>query len=278
MPTPDASPMLGLVCYVLAGLAGAVFYLPFRGTKGWAWEHNWLIYAVTGLLLVPWGLLLLVAPSTLRVLAAADPPVLARCLLFGVMWGVGGLTWGLMIRYLGVGLGLAVGAGLCASAGTLLPPLVRGEMAQLLATPSGQVTLLGVTVAVVGIVVTGMAGMSKERELTDAQKRASVAEFDFRRGMVVAVFSGILSAGMAFGLGSGGSIEAAAVAAGTPTVWQGLPVLAVVLLGGFVVNAGWCVYLLGKHASGALFTRPGVPHGRNALLAALAGAVGARSL
>ena len=269
----EANPVVGLLLYVLGGLTGAVFYLPFKKVKGWAWESYWLVYALVGLLLFPWVLAFVVSPRVLGILSATETRTLALCYLFGAMWGFGGLTWGLMIRYLGVGLGLAVGSGLCASAGTLIPPAFLGELGGLFAAGSGQATLAGVLIALAGIVMVGMAGMSKERELPEEEKKKTVAEFDFRKGMTVAVFSGVMSAGMAFGLRSGGRIEELAVAMGTSPIWKGIPVLVVVLLGGLTVNLAWCAYLNAKNGTGGDYTKAGAPLAGNFLFAGLAGLI-----
>ncbi len=268
-----SNPLAGVLLYTLGGLAGAVFYLPFKKVKNWAWESYWLVYAVAGLVMVPWVLALVVSPKVCGILSGAETKVLALCYLFGAMWGVGGLTWGLMIRYLGVGLGLAVGCGVCASVGTLMPPVFRGELGGLFQAASGQATLLGVGVALVGIVMVGMAGMSKEKELPEEAKKKAVAEFDFKKGMVVAVFSGVMSAGMAFGLGGGGSVETAAVAAGCSPTWKGIPVLVVVLLGGFTVNCVWCVYLNLKNKTLGDYRKKDAPVLSNLVFAGLAGLI-----
>lgn len=185
------------------------------------------------------------------------------------------MTWGLMIRYLGVGLGLAIGCGLCAAAGTLIPPVVRGEIALLAASGSGIATLVGVAVSLAGIVAVGAAGMSKENELPEEKKKTAVAEFNFRKGLLVAVFSGIMSAGMAFGLGGGASIEEKALQLDppTPAAWKGIPVLVVVLLGGFVVNFSWCLYLNLANRTAGDYTRRGVSLLANHACSALAGAI-----
>jgi L-rhamnose-H+ transport protein len=204
---------------------------------------------------------------------------LGLCFLFGAMWGAGGLTWGLMIRYLGVGLGLAIGCGLCASFGTLLPPLLLGEFAVLAGKAGGMAaltaTLIGVGVGLLGIIVTGAAGMSKERELSEEQKKATVAEFNFSKGIVVAMFSGIMSAGMALGTQFGKGIGELAlnVAPETLPTWKGLPCLVVVLLGGFVVNAGWCVLLNIKNRGKAAASKEPAPFVSNLIFSALAGAI-----
>jgi L-rhamnose-H+ transport protein len=270
-----ANPVLGILLYVLGGAAGASFYLPFKRIRNWAWESYWMIYCVFGLIVVPWTLAFAVSPNVISVLMSTPAGTLLRCCLFGAMWGVGGLTWGLMIRYLGVGLGLAIGCGLCAAAGTLIPPVVRGEFALLAASESGIATLFGVAVSLAGIVVVGAAGMSKENELPDEKKKAAVAEFNFRKGLLVAVFSGIMSAGMAFGLGGGASIEEKALQMPppTPAAWKGIPVLVVVLLGGFVVNFAWCLYLNMKNRTTGDYANREAPLLSNHCCSALAGAI-----
>src|SRR5208282_6331519 len=108
----ETNPPLGVLIFALGGLAGAVFYLPFKKVKNWAWESYWLVYALSGLLIVPWVLALTTSPNVFSVLKAAPGNTLAYCFFCGAAWGIGGLTWGLMIRYLGVGLGLALGCGI----------------------------------------------------------------------------------------------------------------------------------------------------------------------
>jgi len=232
---------LGTIIWALGGLAGAVFALPFRKVKGWKYESYWLVYALFGLILFPLALAAATVPDLFGVLGRAPASTIALCIGFGALWGIGGLSWGLMIRYLGVGLGLAIGCGLCSATGTLIPPLVKGQAASLVADTSAVVTLAGVVVSLVGIVFVGLAGKSKEDELPEEAKKAAVAEFNFKKGLVVAAVAGVASAGMNFGLQSGGALEAAAVEAGAKELWKGMPVLVVVLFGGFLVQLVWCL-------------------------------------
>ena len=237
-----------MVC-ALGGLAGAVFALPFRGIRGMHYESYWLVYAVVGLVCFPLALALATCPHLFDVIGNTEGATLARCIGFGALWGLGGLTWGLMIRYLGIGLGLAIGCGLCSATGTLIPPIVTGHASDLVKDASAMVTLAGVIVSLVGIVFVGLAGKLKEGELPEEEKKKAVADFDFRKGMIVAVFSGIASAGMNFGLQGGASMEAAARLCGTDAKWIGMPVLVVVLWGGFAVNAAWCIWQNAKNRS-----------------------------
>jgi len=204
---------LGIVIFMLGGLAGAVFYVPFKKITGWAWESYWLVYAIVGLVLVPWLLALTTSPNVFAVLKAAPRNEVVYCLLCGAAWGFGGLTWGLMIRYLGVGLGLAMGAGLTSAAGTLIPPMLKGRdaIAHMFTTSAGMVPVAAALVSLAGIVSVGWAGMLKERELSEEEKKKTVAEFNFKKGILVAIFSGLMSSAMSFGLQGGPGIQKAAL-------------------------------------------------------------------
>ena len=267
------NPAMGMILFTFGGLAGAVFALPFKRVKSWAYESYWLFYAIFGLVVFPWILALLTVPNLSDVLRNAPGAVLARCFGFGALWGLGGLTWGLMIRYLGIGLGLAIGCGLCSATGTLIPPIVTGKAAELVKDTGAVVVLLGVFGSLAGIAFVGLAGKSKEGELSEAQKKQAVAEFDFKKGMLVALFSGIASAGMNFGLQSGDVLQEAAVRGGTLSKWQGMPVLVVVLLGGFAVNAVWCLMQNVKNKTLGDYANARSPILSNVFFAGLAGVI-----
>jgi len=271
----EPSPFFGVLMYVLGGAMGASFYLPFKKVKGWAWESYWLIYCVVALLLVPWILAITQSPNLFKVFGETPWKTFGLCYLFGAMWGLGGLTWGLGIRYLGFGLGLAIACGSCAGFGTLIPPLFLGQFRELLTTTYGNATLAGVAISLAGIVVTGLAGMSKERELSEEQKKAAVAEANFKKGIFVAVFAGIMSAGMQFGFRAGDGIKelAKAMEPKTPEFWSGTTILVVILLGGFTVNAVWCILLNTKNKTGGDYKKLGLSLIPNYILSALAGAI-----
>lgn len=273
--TPN--PVLGIVIFMLGGLAGAVFYLPFSRVKKWAWESYWLVYALIGLVVVPWILALVTAPNTLAVLAAAPRNELVYCLIAGMLWGFGGLTFGLMVRYLGVGLGLAMGVGLTSAAGTLIPPVLKGKEAinAMLATPGGKISVVAAAVSLLGIVCVGLAGRSKESELPEEEKKKAVAEFDFRKGVIAALFTGLMSSAMNIGLQGGPSLQKLALTTApvTPVTWAGMPVLVVVLLGGFIINGGWCLVLNFKNRTLGNYVDRSTPVAGNFFFAALAGSI-----
>lgn len=242
---------LGVFFHWLGGLASASFYVPYRGVKNWAWETYWLVGGFFSWIIVPWILALAMTRDLAHVLRDAPASSIIWAYVFGVLWGLGGLTFGLTMRYLGMSLGMAVALGYTAAFGTLVPPIFRGEFArQVLGTRSGLIILGGVAVCLLGIALAGAAGVSKEREMSDAQKRVAIKEFALKKGLLVATFSGVMSACFAYGLAAGDPIKVIALQHGTPVLWQGLPVLVVVLAGGFTTNFIWCVILNVRNRTG----------------------------
>jgi L-rhamnose-H+ transport protein len=247
------NPLLGVFFHWLGGLASASFYVPYRRVRRWSWEIFWLVGGVFSWVIAPWVFGSLRTEHLLDILVSTPTSTLLWCWFWGVLWGFGGLTFGLTMRYLGVSLGMAVVLGLTMVIGTMGPPLFRGTLGNLMASPSGWLTFAGIGFAVLGVFVVARAGRSKERELTAEQTAATIAEFDFRKGVVVALFSGVMSSCFAFGLEAGAPIRVATLAAGTSVLSQGLPVLCVVLAGGFTTNLIWCLILILKNGSAAEF-------------------------
>jgi L-rhamnose-H+ transport protein len=248
------NPIVGVLFHWLGGLASASFYLPYRGVRKWSWETYWLVGGFFSWIIAPFALASLLVPNLMEVLAAAPAKNLLWSYVFGAMWGLGGLTFGLTMRYLGIGMGMAVALGYCAAFGTLIPPIFKGQFGEIIGTTPGRVILLGVAVCLAGIALAGLAGMSKEKELPPEKKRAAVKEFNFPKGILVATFSGIMSACFSYGLAAGEPIAALAnhqlLAAGGADLWQNLPVLVVVLWGGFTTNFIWCLILNARNKSG----------------------------
>lgn len=237
------NPVLGVILHAIGGFAAGSFYIPFKRVKQWSWESYWLVGGVFSWIVAPQILAALTVENLWGALAASPGGSLLWTYLYGVLWGIGGLTFGLSMRYLGLSLGYALALGFCAAFGTLIPPLYFGQILDLLSRLSGQVTIAGVGVCLAGIAVCAVAGTRKEREMSGEAKRAAIAEFNFMKGLWVAIFAGVMSACMAFAFRSGEAIAAAAVAQGTSDIFKNNAVLVVVLAGGFTTNAIWCLYL-----------------------------------
>src|SRR5256885_1170916 len=250
----NPNPALGVLFHWLGGLASGSFYVPYKGVKHWAWETYWLAGGFFSWIIAPWILASFLTKDLFAVLGQAPASALFWAFFFGLLWGVGGLTFGLTMRYLGLSLGMAVVLGLCAAFGTLMPPIFRGVfMSQVVGTTSGRIILVGIAVCLAGITAAGLAGISKERVMSPEEQKAAIKEFDLRKGIGVAVLSGVMSACFAYGLAAGDPIKALTLQHGTATLWQGLPVLVVVLIGGFTTNFIWGLILLSRNKTGHQF-------------------------
>jgi L-rhamnose-H+ transport protein len=270
-----ANPLLGVLFHWLGGLAAASFYVPYRSVRRWSWEIFWLTGGIFSWLVAPWFFAGVQTSDLAGVLARTPPATAGWCVLFGMLWGFGGLTYGLTMRYLGLSLGMAVVLGLCTVFGTLIPPIFQGDFAaKLIDTASGRIVLLGLGVTVLGIVVVALAGARKDAALPDATSNGAIAEFDLRKGIVVAIFSGVMSSCFAFGLAAGEPVRALSAAAGTGPLWTGLPVLCLVMFGGLLTNGIWCAWLIARNRSAGQWIGRGAeraPLLANFLLCALAG-------
>jgi L-rhamnose-H+ transport protein len=253
------NPLLGVAFHWLGGLASGSFYVAYKGVKNWSWETYWLVGGFFSWIICPWLFASLMTHDLIGVLSRQSLGTLGWTYFFGVLWGTGGLSFGLAMRYLGMSLGMGVALGYCAAFGTLLPPIIKTfvptipvaeSIVEIASTRPGQVTLLGVAVCLVGILIAALAGASKEKEMTAADKKKAITEFNFKKGILVASFSGIMSACFSFGLTAGEPIGMESVAAGTDVLWSGLPCLIVVMFGGFTTNFIWCVLLNVKNRSG----------------------------
>jgi len=255
------NPFLGVIFHWIGGFCSATNFIPFRGIKRWSWEVYWIIQGVAAWLIAPTVLALCFVPHPFDILKAAHLSPDASLfwpMFWGLLWGVGGLTFGLAIRYLGLGLGYAIALGFCTAFGTIVPPIYHGQWHAITHEWSGQVTLMGVALSLIAIGVSGAAGASKEHEITAEEKAESgERDYSFLKGLAVAIFAGIMSSFFAFGLDAGKPIgdmtHGILVANGRPELYSNLPVLIVVLWGGFITNFVWSAILIAKNHSFAQF-------------------------
>ena len=256
------NPFLGVFLHWCGGLASGSFYVPYKGVKKWSWETYWLVGGFFSWIICPWLFAYFMTNDLFGVLKQQSAGTLFWTYFFGMLWGFGGLTYGLTMRFLGLSLGTGVALGYCAAFGTLVPPIFKyfkpdyfvfansPSIVDIAQSTSGKVTLAGVAVCLFGIAIAALAGFTKEQEMPAEQKQKSIKEFSFKKGIAVATFCGIMSACFAFALQAGKDINAASLAAGTNKIWTGLPALPVLLLGGFTTNFIWCVLLNIKNKSG----------------------------
>lgn len=271
--------ILGVIFHFIGGFASGSFYMPFKKVKGWAWESYWIIGGLFSWLIVPPLAAWLTIPGFSEIIKSTPSSVLAYTYFFGVLWGVGGLTYGLGVRYLGMSLGNSIVLGFCSAFGSLIPSIYynffptegKTTFTEMLTTYWGRWVLLGVLVCLLGIYVCGRAGILKERELPEEEKKKSIKEFNLTKGLIVAIISGILSACFNFGIEAGKSMANVAVEKGMNPLYQNNVIYVVLLWGGLTTNFIWCVMLNARNKTFKDYTDERTPLLKNYIFSALAG-------
>ena len=271
--------ILGIIFHTIGGISSGSFYMPFKKVKGWAWESYWIVGGLFSWLIVPPIAAYLTVPDFMTVITEGATPVKTFVYTMGLLWGIGGLTYGLGVRYLGMSLGNSVTLGFCSAFGALIPSIYyniyptvgKKSFTDLLGSQGGQLVLLGTLVCLIGIAVLGKSGLMKENELTSEQKQESTKEFNLTKGLIIAIISGILSAFFNFGIEGGKPLAEAAVAKGSDPLFQNNVTYIVLMLGGLTTNFIWCMYLNAKNKTFKNYTDSSTPIGSNILFAGIAG-------
>ncbi len=276
----------GVLFHFIGGFASGSFYIPYKKVKGWAWESYWIIGGLFSWLIVPPLAAYLTIPGFTDIIAATDGGILGLTYFFGALWGIGGLTYGLGVRYLGVSLGSSIILGLCSIFGALIPSVYynfnpkagKDSFTDLISNPWGQWVLFGIFICIVGIVICGKAGLMKERDLSSKGQALESTEFKIGLGLTVSVISGVLSACMAFGIDAGKEMADAANASWKAAhpgegefLFQNNVSYVVILLGGLTTNLLWCIGLNIKNKTAGDYVNGNTPLLKNYVFSALAG-------
>ena len=260
---------IGLLIIALGSFGQSSSYVPINRVREWSWENFWMVQGIFAWLVFPLLGALIAVPEGSSLFALLGEGGALKAIVYGALWGVGGLTFGLSMRYLGVALGQSISLGTCSAFGTLLPALFAGTD---LLHGEGLVLLVGVCITLAGIAVIGYAGSLRSRNMTEEEKRAAIRDFALTKGLAVALLAGVMSACFALGLDAGAPIKAAAAAQGVDPLFAGLPVILLVTIGGFVTNAAYCLYQnFRNHTAGEYLRVSGPTLVNNLLFCALAG-------
>lgn len=282
--------ILGIIYHFIGGFASGSFYIPFTKVKGWAWESYWIVGGLFSWLIVPPLAAYLTIPDFTAIIHSTDGSTLAFTYMFGVLWGIGGLTYGLGVRYLGVALGSSIILGLCMVFGALIPSIFynffpkegKDTFSMLVSSRWGLTVIAGLVICVVGIILCGRAGMMKEKELktsgNDPHGISKGIEYKFGLGLLVSIISGVLSACFNFGIEAGKSMADVANnlwKTGHPGqgefLFQNNIIYITLLWGGLTTNFIWCMILNGRNKTFGDYTNKKTPLLSNYIFAALAG-------
>lgn len=278
--------LLGVLFHFVGGFASGSFYMPYKKVKGWSWESFWITGGLFSWLIVPPLAAYLTIPGFMDIIRGASGQVIGTTFLMGILWGIGGLTYGLGVRYLGVSLGSSIILGLCSIFGALVPSVYyylnpkegKDTIADLFSNTWGQFVLIGLLLCIIGIIISGKAGSMKDKELAGAKVDASGSEYKITLGFILAVISGVLSACFSFGIEAGTTMGEAANEAWKAAnpgqgefLFRNNVIFVVILWGGLTTNFIWCMILNARNKSFGDYTNKKTPLLRNYLLCALAG-------
>lgn len=300
--------ILGVIFHFVGGFASGSFYMPYKKVKGWSWESFWIVGGLFSWLIVPPLAAYLTIPGFMDIIRASSSDVLGTTFLMGLLWGIGGLTYGLGVRYLGVSLGSSIILGLCSVFGALVPAVFyyfnpkagKDTIADLFGTQWGLTVMGGLLLCVIGIIICGKAGGMKDKDLMKNEELhsdseaigahgekltkklhidASGSEFLLVKGLILAIISGVLSACFSFGIEAGSSMgntaneiwKAANPAEAGEFLYRNNVIFVVILWGGLTTNFIWCMILNARNKSFGDYTNKKSPLIKNYLLCALGG-------
>jgi len=272
---------LGVLFHSIGGMAAGSFYMPYTKVKKWEWESYWIVGGLFSWLIIPPIASWITVPDFVELLSSGDFNTLLITYAMGLIWGIGGLSFGLGIRYLGLSLGNSVALGFSAAFGALVPtiyynikPIVgKVSFTDMINSTGGIVVLLGILLCLIGIGVAGKAGMMKENELSNPEQTNTAVEFNLKKGLLIAALSGILSSFFSFGIETGKPLAEAVVKAGFDPLYQNNISFIVILWGGLTTNFIWTTILSIKNKSYKDFSDKSSPRLNNVLLSAAAGTI-----
>lgn len=270
--------LLGIIFHSIGGFSSGSFYMPFKKVKSWAWESYWLVGGFFSWLIVPPIAAYLTIPNFTEIIGNASPSIKILTYSMGLVWGIGGLTYGLGVRYLGMSLGNSIVLGFCSAFGALVPSIyydlypTQGKISfsYMLSNTGGQLVLLGVLVCLVGIAISGKAGMLKEKDFSLGHEDKD-KDFNIVKGLIIAVVSGILSSFFNYGIEAGKPMADEAILLGANPLFQNNVTYIVVLWGGLTTNFIWCIYLNFKNHTLRDYINTNTPISKNILFSAIAG-------
>ncbi|MCE6988239.1 L-rhamnose/proton symporter RhaT [Dyadobacter sp. CY323] len=278
--------LLGVIFHFIGGFASGSFYIPYKRVRGWAWESYWIVGGLFSWFIVPPLAAYLTIPGYTEIIAHTNGGILFLTYFFGVLWGIGGLTYGLGVRYLGVSLGSSIILGLSSVLGALIPSIFyqfnpkpgKDSISDLFTNTWGQTVLFGLLVCVIGIILCGKAGTMKDADRRKSGFVDDKTEFKIGLGLIVSIISGVLSACFAFGIDAGkvmaeeaNEVWKAANPGQGEFLFQNNVTYVVILLGGLTTNFIWCMILNARNKTFGDYTNSETPLLKNYIFSALAG-------
>ena len=239
--------IFGILLIATGAFSSGSFAVPFGKIKGWGWETYWMIFSIGAYIFFPLLACLVFAPGFIEIISNTDSKTIIAVFLLGMVYGVGNLSFGLALRYLGLSLGYALSLGLMLAIGTLIPPVLDGRLELMFQKEGGMLLIWGVIVACAGIALSAWSGILKDKQVSESAKKVSVGEFNLVKGILAAALVGVTGSAMSLGFERGLPITETAAGKGVDTLFTMMPLLVVLFSGTFVTTIFWCGYLGNKN-------------------------------
>ncbi len=239
----------GILLIALGAFSSGSFAVPFGKIKGWSWETYWMVFGFGAYILFPLISCLIFAPGFVQIILSTPSGTLLTVFLLGALYGVGNLSFGLALRFLGLSLGYALSLGLMLAIGTLIPPAIDGRLHVMMLGKGGTLLILGILIATVGIALSAWSGILKDKIMSEAKKQESITEFDLIKGAMAAVLVGFTGSAMSLGFEQGNPLSEIAAKQGVDPLFTMMPLFVVLFAGTFVTNVVYCIYLGNKNGS-----------------------------
>lgn len=281
--------LLGIIFHFIGGSAAGSFYMPYKKIKGWHWESYWIVGGLFSWLIIPPIAAWLTIPHFMEIISQSSLSTVGWTYTWGLLWGIGGLTYGLGIRYLGMSLGNSVLLGFTAVFGALAPSIYynfyhaegKTTFNDLISTSWGRLILFGIIICLIGIFICGRAGVLKERDLLLTEGKESIKEFNLVKGLIVCTVSGILSACFNYGIEAGtpmaevanGIWKASHPDVSSAFLFRNNVTFVVLLWGGLTTNLIWTAFLNFRNNTFGDYTNNKTPLASNYFFAGLAGTI-----
>jgi len=209
------------------------------------WESWWLVHVTIAMVLFPLTWAIIAVPGLFDIIGNAPINAVALAMLFGFLWGIGGILFGVSVPYIGISLTYGIVMGLASSVGSIIPLL---QMENATSNPAFPVVIAGVCVMLIGVAITAVAGIKRDKAKNENKKSDNIV-----KGLIIAATCGVLSALLNVGFANAAPVAKVAEASGVITRNSSLAAWVVVLAGAYLMNAGYAVVLLFKNKSWGSF-------------------------
>jgi len=250
----------GLIAMLVSGFFNSAFPLPLKYAKKWKWENTWLLFSILTFWVLPLAVASFFNPGLCETFAGTPWSVFVPAAIFGFIWGIAQVTFGLSFPLVGMAMSFAIVVGLCGVLGSFIPMAVF-HRDQLLGV-RGAALLVSTLILIVGLRLYTKAARQREADSNPTGKPEERS--NYRLGLFLCVFTGVLGSALNLGFALSDALTNRLIGAGSTPLAASFAVWSVVLAGGSIPNLLYSVYLLVKNGT---FSSFGAGAGRESMLA-----------